>query len=61
MLTHICGSAGCDRDLAKARDQRISAVNEFLLSVKVIKVNSIPPFCTSTVPDVSFLVAECLG
>jgi hypothetical protein len=37
-LTHICGPPGCDRELAKARDQRISAVNEFLLSVKVIKV-----------------------
>ncbi|KAJ9113834.1 hypothetical protein QFC19_000027 [Naganishia cerealis] len=30
----------CDRELSRARDARTSAINEFLLSVKVIKLNA---------------------
>jgi hypothetical protein len=36
--THWSCCLGVDRDLSRAQDARVSAINEFLLSVKVIKV-----------------------
>ncbi|EIW65942.1 hypothetical protein TREMEDRAFT_35671 [Tremella mesenterica DSM 1558] len=41
----------CDRAWAKARDARTNAVKEFLMSVKVVKLNAFEPFYKKRITD----------
>jgi hypothetical protein len=51
----------CDKDLAKARDARIGAMREMLISIKVIKVRLHQPPLTSIAYMLLAVSAQCVG